>query len=69
MYYTKSNAPVLNSRKVRTSLRDSLLGFQDFLYHTHSCRMCILILIGEFPHRHAEDSLEKNLSLYSPIGA
>ena len=36
----------LNSRKVRTSLKDSLLGFQDLLYHTHPNRMCLLDLIG-----------------------
>ena len=32
----KQKALGLNSRKVRTSFRDSLFGFQDLLYHKHS---------------------------------
>jgi len=65
----KQNAPGLNSRKVRISLRDLHLGFHDFIYCTHPCRICALVSIGKLPHGHVKGSLGKSLSLYSPMGA
>ena len=69
MLFWKQNTPGLNSKNVRILLRDSLFRFQDFLYCAQSNKICLLISIEYSPHLHAKDSLEKNLSLYSPIGA
>jgi len=69
MLFWKQNAPGLNSKNVRIFLRDSLFGFQDFLYCAQSNKICLFILIEYSLHIYAKDSLKKNLSLYSPIGA
>jgi len=45
MLFWKQNTPGLNSINVRIFLRDSLLEFQDFLYHIQSNKMCFLISI------------------------
>jgi len=65
----KQKAPGLNSRNVRMSLKNSHLGFHDFLYWTYLCRICTLVSIRELLQRFASDLLGKNCNLYSPIGA
>ena len=64
----KQNVSGLNSRNGRISLRDSHLGFYNFIYYTHLCRICVLVSIGELQHRHANRLFGRNLSLYFPIG-
>ena len=59
----KQNAPGLNMRNVRTSLRDSHFGFHDFLYHLQSW-IWVLISIGELPQLHAFDR-GKPLSIFA----
>ena len=63
----QQNASRLNSRNMRTSLRNSCFGFHNFLYHIQSCRIYIFVLIEELPHENAINTLGKNLCLYSLI--
>ena len=67
MSFWEQNTPGLNSRNIRISLRDSYLGFHDFIYYIHSYKMCILILIGKLPYKYANELLGKNFSLYMPM--
>ena len=51
------------------SLRDSLLGFHDFIYCIYQFRIYILVLMGKLLHGYINNLLGKNLSQYSPIRA
>ena len=55
----KQNALGSNSRNISMSLRDSLLGFYNFIYYIHLFRICILVLIGKLLHMHMNNSLGK----------
>ena len=64
-----SEGKLLNSKNRVKWAIVSLLGFQYLLNLIHSWSMCLLVLIGYLLHGHANSSLGKNLSQYSPIGA
>jgi len=68
MPFWKQKAPGLNLRNMRTSLRDFLFRFYDFMYCIYSCKMYVLVLKRELLHGHVISILAKNLDLYSLMG-
>jgi len=64
----KQYIPGLNSRNLRTPLRDFYLEFHNFIYYKYLYRICILVLIERLLYKHINGLFGKNLGLYSPMG-